>query len=254
MNLKWDDIVSKIYNYRNPKILSQGEIIGAVNNFMDDKDVVVCAAGSLPGDLHKLWRTKDHKGFHLEYGYSCMGYEIAGGLGIKMADPNREIYVMVGDGSYLMLAQEIVTSIQENLKLTIILIDNQGYKSIGSLSRSLGSKGFGTRFSFRNEKKNNDFGDNDQKEKEVIINLAENAKSLGAHVFQCENYNDLENALKESKSIDKTTVIYTQCDRFHEVEGYSWWDVPVAETSKMNSVNKAYKIYLKQKKDQRFYN
>ena len=254
LNLKWDDIVSKIYNYRNPKIFSQGEIIGAVNNFMDDKDVVVCAAGSLPGDLHKLWRTKDHRGFHLEYGYSCMGYEIAGGLGIKMADPSREIYVMVGDGSYLMLAQEIVTSIQENLKLTIVLIDNQGYKSIGSLSRSLGSKGFGTRFSFRNEKKNNDFGDNQPKEKEVKINLAKNAKSLGAHVFKCENYNDLENALKEAKSINKTTVIYTQCDRFHELEGYSWWEVPVAETSKINSVNKAYKIYLKQKKNQRFYN
>ena len=114
--------MSKIYNYRNTEILSQGEIIGAVNNTINKKDVVVCAAGSLPGDLHKLWRTKDPKGFHLEYGYSCMGYEIAGGLGIKMACPNREVYVMVGDASYLMLSQEIITSIQENLKLNIILI------------------------------------------------------------------------------------------------------------------------------------
>ena len=254
LNLEWDDIVSKIYNYRNTEILSQGEIIGAVNNIVDKKDVVVCAAGSLPGDLHKLWRTKDPKGFHLEYGYSCMGYEIAGGLGIKMAYPNREVYVMVGDGSYLMLSQEIITSIQENLKLTIILIDNQGYKSIGSLSRSIGSKGFGTKFSFRNEKNNNDFGDNDPKEKEIKVNLAENARSLGAHVLECENYKDLKYALKKARDIDKTTLIYVQCDRFHEVKGYSWWEVPIAETSKMSSVDKAYKEYLKHKKDQRFYN
>ena len=254
LNLKWDNIVSKIYNYRNPIIPSQGEIIGAVNNIINNKDVVVCAAGSLPGDLHKLWRTKDPKGFHLEYGYSCMGYEIAGGLGIKMAYPNREVYVMVGDGSYLMLSQEIITSIQENLKLTIILIDNQGYKSIGSLSRSIGSKGFGTKFSFRNEKNNNDFGDNDPKEKEIKVNLAENARSLGAHVLECENYKDLKYALKKARDIDKTTLIYVQCDRFHEVKGYSWWEVPIAETSKMSSVDKAYKEYLKHKKDQRFYN
>ena len=254
LNLEWDGIVSNIYNYRNPKILSQGEIIGAVNNIIDKKDVVVCAAGSLPGDLHKLWRTKDPKGFHLEYGYSCMGYEIAGGLGIKMACPNREVYVMVGDASYLMLSQEIITSIQENLKLTIILIDNSGYKSIGSLSRSLGSKGFGTRFSFRNKIEKNDFGDNDSKEKEIKVDLAENARSLGAHVLKCKTYKDFEHALKNAKNIDKTTLIYLQCDRFHEVPGYSWWEVPVAEISKMSSVNKAHKEYLNHKKNQRFYN
>ena len=145
-NHSWEQKVSEIYNYRHSNLMSQGEIIGAVNNFADDNDVVLCAAGSLPGDLHKLWRTKSNKSFHLEYGFSCMGYEIAGGLGAKMADPSREIYVMVGDGSYLMLSQEIVTSIQENYKITIVLIDNDGYKSIGSLSRSLGSEGFGTRF------------------------------------------------------------------------------------------------------------
>ena len=254
LNLEWDSIVSNVYNYRNPKILSQGEIIGAVNNTINKKDIVVCAAGSLPGDLHKLWRTKDPKGFHLEYGYSCMGYEIAGGLGIKMACPNREVYVMVGDASYLMLSQEIITSIQEKLKLNIVLIDNHGYKSIGSLSRSLGSKGFGTRFSFRNKKENNDFGDNDFQEKEIKVNLAENARSLGAHVIKCENYKDLENALKKAKDIDKTTLIYVQCDRFHEVQGYSWWEVPVAEISKMDSVNEAYKEYIDHKKNQRFYN
>ena len=144
----WDAEVDRIYAIRNQPLMSQGEIIGAVNDLGDPEAVMVCAAGSLPGDLHKLWRTRHPKQYHLEYGYSCMGYEIAGGLGVKMADPNREVYVMVGDGSYLMLANEIVTSIQEGMKLTIVLIDNRGYKSIGALSRSLGTQGFGTRYAF----------------------------------------------------------------------------------------------------------
>ena len=124
-------------------------MLGAVNTFSQPTDVVVCAAGSMPGDLHKLWRTRDPKGYHVEYGYSCMGYEIAGGLGVKMAAPEREVYVLVGDGSYLMLANEIVTSIQEGLKLTIVLVDNRGFSSIGGLSRSLGTDGFGTQYRFR---------------------------------------------------------------------------------------------------------
>ena len=144
---------------------------------------MISAAGSLPGDLHKLWKTKNSKGFHLEYGNSCMGYEIAGGLGAKMADPTREIYVMIGDGSYLMLAQEIVTSIQENFKLTIILINNDGYKSIGSLSRSLGSEGYGTRFLYRNEQTGLIDGDETNKNATLPVDLASNAKSLGAHVI-----------------------------------------------------------------------
>ncbi|HTD92411.1 MAG TPA: 3D-(3,5/4)-trihydroxycyclohexane-1,2-dione acylhydrolase (decyclizing), partial [Chitinophagaceae bacterium] len=151
-NAGWNKTVTDIYSYSHGIPVSQGEVIGAVNDFSSARDIVVCAAGSLPGDLHKLWRTQDSKGFHLEYGYSCMGYEIAGGLGAKMADPSREVYVMVGDGSYLMMSQEIVTSIQEKYKLTIILLNNNGYASIGGLSRSLGTKGFGTEYKFRNGK------------------------------------------------------------------------------------------------------
>src|SRR5205823_12332838 len=143
LNRDWDAEVSRIYSPKNdtPPI-SQGAVIGAVNEAARPEDVVLCAAGSLPGDLHKLWRTRDPKGYHLEYGYSCMGYEIAGGLGVKLAAPEREVYVMVGDGSYLMMAQEIVTSIQEALKLTIIVLDNHGFSSIGGLSSSGGSDGF----------------------------------------------------------------------------------------------------------------
>jgi 3D-(3,5/4)-trihydroxycyclohexane-1,2-dione acylhydrolase (decyclizing) len=124
----------RIYNLEHGPPISQGEVIGAVNASLAPQDVVVCAAGSLPGDLHKLWRTRDPKGYHLEYGYSCMGYEIAGGLGVKMAAPEREVYVMVGDGSWLMMSQEIITSIQEGCKLTIVLINNHGFASIGGLS------------------------------------------------------------------------------------------------------------------------
>lgn len=251
-NQSWDDKVTEIYGYRHKNLMSQGEIIGAVNDFSGENDVVVCAAGSLPGDLHKLWRTKSSKGFHLEYGYSCMGYEIAGGLGAKMADPNREIYVMVGDGSYLMLAQEIVTSIQEGYKLTIVLINNDGYKSIGSLSRSLGSQGFGTRFVERKE------GDlpTDSVNGQVAplpVDLAANARSLGAHVIECGGFDDLQKALSDAKSIDRTTVIYTECDRYQGVDGYSWWEVPVAECSEMDSVQEAYSEYVENKKNQKLY-
>src|SRR5205814_7722112 len=113
LRAEWDQEVQRIYDLRHGTPMSQGEVIGIVNSFSQPKDVIICAAGSLPGDLHKLWSTRDPKGYHLEYGYSTMGYEIAGGLGIKMADPKREVYVLVGDGSYLMMAQEIVTSVQE---------------------------------------------------------------------------------------------------------------------------------------------
>src|SRR5207249_8190251 len=140
--------VDRIYGLRHGPPISQGEVIGAVNRLSRPQDVVLCAAGSLPGDLHKLWRTRQPGGYHLEYGYSTMGYEIAGGLGVRLAAPQREVYVMVGDGSYLMMAQEIVTSIQEQAKLTIVLVDNEGFASIGGLSRSKGNAGFGTRYRY----------------------------------------------------------------------------------------------------------
>ena len=130
-----------MHNLEHGPPISQSEVIGAVNTASEPTDVVLCAAGSLPGDLHKLWRSRDSKGYHLEYGYFCMGYEIAGGLGVKMAAPEREVYVMVGDGSYLMMNSEIVTSIQEGYKLTIVMVNNHGFSSIGGLSDSVGKRG-----------------------------------------------------------------------------------------------------------------
>ncbi|HWY07631.1 MAG TPA: 3D-(3,5/4)-trihydroxycyclohexane-1,2-dione acylhydrolase (decyclizing), partial [Candidatus Acidoferrales bacterium] len=145
----WEKEVDRLYAVRKAPPLSQGEVIGALNSFTEASDILLCAAGSLPGDLHKLWRTRQPGGYHMEYGYSCMGYEIAGGLGAKMANPKREVYAMVGDGSYLMMAQEIVTSLQEGVKVNIVLLDNHGFSSIGGLSRGCGNEGMGTNYRYR---------------------------------------------------------------------------------------------------------
>ncbi len=233
---EWEAEVERIYAIRHTPLPSQGELIGAVNEHGDPEAIMVCAAGSLPGDLHKLWRTRHTKQYHLEYGNSCMGYEIAGGLGIKMAAPDREVYVMVGDGSYLMLSAEIITAIQEGYKLTIILIDNDGYKSIGALSRSLGQGGFGTRYLYPQEGVLPDdrFGDDVER---LPVDLAANARSLGANVIECQGYDEFVAALGTAKAADRTTVIYIKNDRLVGVPGYeSWWDVPVAAVSTQSTV------------------
>ena len=246
-NASWDDFVSEIYAEKNETPAFQGEVIGAVNSFSEANDIMICAAGSLPGDLHKLWRTRNPKGFHLEYGYSCMGYEIAGGLGAKMARPESEVYVLVGDGSYLMLSQEIVTSIQERRKLTIVLLNNDGYSSIGGLSASLGSEGFGTFYRYRTEETNQLDGDL------LPIDFAANAASMGAHVIKAANVEALKAALKEAKTIEHTTLIYIEVDRKKGVPGFAWWDVAVAEVSEKQAVDESYKAYQKNKKSQKYY-
>lgn len=247
LNKSWDAFVSDIYAEKNKSPAVQGEVIGAVNSFASEKDIVLCAAGSLPGDLHKLWRTSHPKGFHLEYGYSCMGYEIAGGLGAKMASPDSEIYVMVGDGSYLMMSQEIVTSIQEKQKITIIMLNNDGYSSIGSLSGSLGSEGFGTYYRYRN-------GQTQQLDGKLLpVDYAANAASMGAYVIKAANIKELKEALKKAKTIDVTTMIYIEVDRKKAVPGFAWWDVAVAEVSEKKAVKKALKRYKENKKSQKYY-
>lgn len=247
-NKFWLDEVNRIYDLGHSPQPSQGEVIGAVNRFSDDKDVVVCAAGSMPGDLHKLWQTSDPKGFHLEYGYSCMGYEIAGGLGCKMASPDREIYVLVGDGSYLMMAQEIVTSIQEGYKLTIILINNNGYASINGLSNSVGVQGYGTKYRYRG----NDSGQLDGQN--LPVDLAKNAESLGANVIPAESLDDFRLALEKAKLSDITTVVSINIEFEPRVPGYeSWWDVPVAEVSEVKTAQAAYREYEDQKVKERYF-
>jgi 3D-(3,5/4)-trihydroxycyclohexane-1,2-dione acylhydrolase (decyclizing) len=252
LHKEWQEEVDRIYAIRNQPLPSQGELIGAVNELSEPDAVMINAAGSMPGDLHKLWRTRHSKNFHLEYGYSCMGYEIAGGLGIKMAAPEREVIVMVGDGSYLMLCNEIVTSIQEGYKLTIVLMDNRGFNSIGGLSRSIGQDGFGTRYAFPSDNK---LPDDESDEVEALpVNYAMNARGLGAHVIECKTYDDFVEAFKESKKTDRTTVIYVRNDRYVGVPGYeSWWDVPVAEVSEMDGVKQARREWEKNVKMERFF-
>jgi 3D-(3,5/4)-trihydroxycyclohexane-1,2-dione acylhydrolase (decyclizing) len=247
-NRAWDKEVDRIYHTPTGLPVSQGEVIGAVNDFSRPQDVVLCAAGSLPGDLHKLWRTRDPKGYHLEYGYSCMGYEIAGGLGAKMAAPDREIYVLVGDGSWLMMSSELVTAVQEGYKLTIVLLDNHGFQSIGGLSQAIGSGGFGTQYRFRNPESGQLDG------QPVPIDFAANARSLGAHVLTARDIPELKDALGKARKQTKPTVIVVETDPDKRLPGYeSWWDVPVAEVSEISSVRKARKEFEKAVKKEKYF-
>ncbi|HKN44154.1 MAG TPA: thiamine pyrophosphate-dependent enzyme, partial [Propionibacteriaceae bacterium] len=183
LDTAWDETVQKVYLPEPPNagadgLLTQNEVIGMVNELSDPRDVVVCAAGSMPGDLHKLWRTRDPRGYHVEYGYSCMGYEVAGGLGVRLACPDRDVFVMVGDGSYLMMATELVTAVQEGIKIITVLVQNHGFASIGSLSESLGSQRFGTKYRYRNPQSGRLDGD------KLPVDLAANAASLGVEVIK----------------------------------------------------------------------
>ena len=243
---EWEREVDRVYGMRKEPPISQGEVIGAVNSGMEAGDTMVCAAGSLPGDLHKLWRTKRPGGYHLEYGYSCMGYEIAGGLGVKMADPRREVYVMVGDGSYLMMAQEIVTSIQEGYKLNIVLLDNHGFSSIGGLSRSCGNEGMGTSYRYRKgEKYDGDV---------LPVDFAANAASLGACATRVRTRDELIHALAESRKQTRTTVVVVETSYEQRVPGYeSWWDVAIAEVSELEPVRAARKKYEEARSKERLF-
>ena len=230
---------------------SQAEVIGAINDAAGETGVVVCAAGSAPGDLHKLWHARDPagKGYHVEYGYSCMGYEIPGGIGVKLAAPEREVFVLVGDGSYLMGPGELVTAVAERIGIVIVLVDNHGYASIGALSRSVGSAGFGThyRFAANGSLPVDDAGGDALAQPagaDVLpIDLAANAESLGARVVRAATIADLRAALAERGGrgdLGGPTVICIETDRYAGVPSYDgWWDVPVAETSTQDTVRAA---------------
>jgi 3D-(3,5/4)-trihydroxycyclohexane-1,2-dione acylhydrolase (decyclizing) len=249
LNREWDAEVARLYAIEHDPP-AQSAVIGAVNDASRPQDVVVCAAGAMPGDLHKLWRTRDPKGYHVEYGYSCMGYEIAGGLGVKLAAPEREVYVMVGDGSYLMLSSELVTAVAERQKLTIVLVDNRGYKSIGNLSRSLGMDGFGTLYRYRS---NGSAGvDSEGSTDYLPVDLAANAESLGAKVIRAAGVDELRAGLEAAKAEQGPVVIAVEVDRYEDVPGYeSWWDVAVAEVSEIPSVRAAREEYEVARKDER---
>jgi len=245
---RWEKETDRIFGLRHGPPLSQGEVIGAVNHAARPQDIVVCAAGSLPGDLLKLWRTRQPGGYHLEYGYSCMGYEIGGGLGVKMADASRDVWVMVGDGSFLMMPMEIVSAIQEGYKLNIVLVDNRGFGSIGGLSKYVGSGGFGTDFRYRNPQSGqNDGGD-------LPVDFVKIAEGLGARTVRATTHDELTAALAAMRSSDRTSVVVVQVDKHAQVGNYeSWWDVPVSEVSTIGSIREARQRYDEEVRKERHY-
>ncbi len=245
LTAEWNHTVSSVYRTEDDVPLNQNQVIGLVNTLSDARDVVVCAAGSMPGDLHKLWRMRDRKGYHVEYGYSCMGYEIAGGIGVRMAAPDRDVFVMVGDGSYLMMATELATAVQEGVKVIPVLVQNHGFASIGGLSESLGSQRFGTAYRYRGAdgRLNGDM---------LPVDLAANAASLGADVIKASTAAEFADAVKTAKAAQTTTVIYVETDPLvYAPDSHSWWDVPVSEVSTLESTQQAYQRYADWKKVQR---
>jgi 3D-(3,5/4)-trihydroxycyclohexane-1,2-dione acylhydrolase (decyclizing) len=242
----WEKEVDRIYGLRGGTPITQGEVVGIINEFTGASDLMICASGSLPGDLHKLWRTREPGGYHMEYGFSCMGYEIAGGLGAKMANPKREVYVLVGDGSYLMMAQEIVTSVQEGYKLNIVVLDNHGFSSIGGLSRSCGNEGMGTSYRYRKgERYDGEF---------LPVDFVANAASLGAWASRAKTGDELKQALATAQKQERTSVVVIETSYDQRVPGYeSWWDVPIAEVSEKEKVQAARENYEEARKKQRFF-
>jgi 3D-(3,5/4)-trihydroxycyclohexane-1,2-dione acylhydrolase (decyclizing) len=242
----WNKIVDEAYHLDHQPLPAQTEVIGALNEFVGPNAVVVQAAGSLPGDLQMLWRVQDKKQYHVEYAFSCMGYEIAASLGIKMAAPEREVYALVGDGSYLMMAQEIVTAVSENIKLIVVIIQNHGYSSIGGLSESLGSQRFGTNYRFRNPETGLLNGGN------LPTDLAMNAESMGADVLRVHTIEEFRTALRQARSASRLTAIHIETDMLAPVpSSESWWDVPVSEVAQLESTQRARTVYESHKAEQR---
>jgi 3D-(3,5/4)-trihydroxycyclohexane-1,2-dione acylhydrolase (decyclizing) len=255
----WAAEVERLTTAAHQPLPSQAEVIGAVNAAAGPRDVVVCAAGSMPGDLHKLWRARDPSGksYHVEYGYSCMGYEIPGGMGVRLAAPDREVFVMVGDGSYLLMPGELATAVAEGIKIVVVLVDNHGYASICALSRSVGSRGFGTHYRAVDGTPALDAPDGTGPAGELRalpIDLAKSAEGLGARVLRARTIEDFRAALEQAKGEAGPVVVHVEVDRYVGVPSYEgWWDVPVAEVSEDPAVAAARAAYERARGAQRQY-
>jgi 3D-(3,5/4)-trihydroxycyclohexane-1,2-dione acylhydrolase (decyclizing) len=246
LNGEWDAEVERLYALdRTP--ISQGEIIGLVEASTEPRDVVVTSAGSLPGDLLKLWRARDVSSYQVEYGYSVMGYEIAGGLGAKLAAPDREVYVMVGDGSFLMMSTEIATAVQERLKVIVVVIDNLGYSSVGRVSEQVGSEGFGCHFRARGE---SGWYDGEP----LQVDFASMCRAMGATAISARTREELAEALAQARAASETTCIVIPTDWHERVPGYAscWWDMATAHVSTIPAVAQARADYEREKVRQRY--
>jgi len=244
----WERDYQKIVHpTRNGGLMHASEVIRILNEELGAEATIVHAAGGLPGDLHKLWKSKAPGDYHSEYGYSCMGYEIAGALGVKMARPERDVYALVGDGSYLMLSQEIVTSVQEGRKITLVLFDNHGYDCIHNLQKGCGSAGFGNEFRQRDARTS-------RLEGPVLpVDFAANAKSLGAATFCAESEDGLRRALFQARQETRTSLVYVPVEPHTPLPGYSWWDVPISESSESEKVRAARARYEEALTKRRFH-
>ncbi|WP_335987461.1 3D-(3,5/4)-trihydroxycyclohexane-1,2-dione acylhydrolase (decyclizing) [Glycomyces sp. MUSA5-2] len=245
---EWQGVIDRAKDLGHAPLPAQTEVLGALNDAMGERDVVINAAGSMPGDLQMMWRSRDPKQYHVEYGYSCMGYEIAAGLGCKLADPDRDVYVLVGDGSYLMLASEIPTLVSEGLKVVVVIVQNHGFASIGALSESLGSQRFGTKYRYRDEQSGLLDGD------VLPVDLAANAASLGANVLTASTVAEFKAALATAKAATRTTVVHVETDLHSPgLPQSAWWDVPVSEVSELDSTRAAFDAYTDSRRAQRHY-
>jgi 3D-(3,5/4)-trihydroxycyclohexane-1,2-dione acylhydrolase (decyclizing) len=244
---EWD---TKVTELRKPQegsgLLAELAVIGLVNETIGGKATVVCAAGGMPGELLRLWRPEDPKAYHMEYGFSCMGYEIPGGIGVKLADPDREVVVMVGDGSYLMMNSEIVTAVGEGLRLTIVLVDNHGYQCILGLQRAVGVSDFGNELRYR------DSGTKQLTGEYIPVDFQKHAESMGANTIIARTADELKKALNDARSADRVTVIVVPVDPEKRMPGMgTWWDVPVAEVSGEERTRKTRETYEKATENQR---
>ena len=238
---RWEQRVDSAYAAHDPDARpTQTQVLGALDALVDERDVIINAAGSLPGDLHKLWRARSYDQYHLEYGYSCMGYEIPAAIGVKLAAPDRPVWALVGDGTYLMMPTEIVTAVQEGVPIKVLLVQNHGYASIGGLSESVGGERFGTAYRFPAD-------DGTYTGPPLPVDLAANAESLGMRVLRARTVRDLRTALAEARAADTPTCVYVETETADTVSGapeaQAWWDVPVAETATRPSAVKARELY-----------
>src|SRR3954451_6846957 len=255
----WAAEVARVTTPTEGALPNQAAIIAAVNDAAGETGVVVCAAGSMPGDLHKLWRARDPdgKGYHVEYGYSCMGYEIPGAMGVKLAAPERPVFALVGDGSYLMGPGELVTAVAERIPIVLVLVDNHGYASIGALSRSVGGAGFGTHYAEANGSLPVDAPDGAgplEPLRPLPVDLAANAESLGVRVIRARDAAGLREALASVRDADGPVAIHVEVDRYAGVPDFEgWWDVPVAEVSESEPVRRAREAYERDRAAQRSY-
>ncbi|MCT9139901.1 3D-(3,5/4)-trihydroxycyclohexane-1,2-dione acylhydrolase (decyclizing) [Streptomyces violarus] len=243
---RWDEVVEAVYRADDENAVpTQTQVLGALDAAVGDDDVVINAAGSLPGDLHKLWRSRSPRQYHLEYGYSCMGYEIPAGIGVQQAAPGTPVWALVGDGTYLMMPTEIVTAVQEGLPVNIVLIQNHGYASIGGLSQETGGERFGTAYRFR-------AADGTFTGAPLPVDLAANAASLGMDVLRAKTVRELREALAAARASDRPTCVYVETDPAPTAPpAEAWWDVPVAETASREAAVEARERYDRQVADRR---